>query len=166
TDTITMQNEIHEYFNRKTSDWGIRSFLDESGIEPFDKSIDAYIKSLNNIIASEQQGKRSEKAQMLEETKWRDRDLLGSYHSRLLAEPQNRCEDRRSRFLLTQHWSIGAQEPRNDYKLARKWAMRKLAKDNSVYFYNPTMTVTGNSNSVVSNNGTFNSISKRDKKDV
>ncbi|RIB15193.1 hypothetical protein C2G38_2247785, partial [Gigaspora rosea] len=53
--------------------------------------------------------------------------LLGSYHSRLLAEPQNRCE---------------AQELRNDYKLARKWAMRKLTYDSSVYFYNPTMTIT------------------------
>ncbi|CAG8674827.1 4272_t:CDS:10 [Cetraspora pellucida] len=64
---------------------------------------------------------------MWEETKWCDRGLLGSYHSRLFAEPQNRCE---------------AQEPRNDYKLSRKWEMRKLANDCSVYFYNPTMTIT------------------------
>lgn len=56
-----MQNEeIHECFSRKASDWGILSYLDESSIEPFDRSIDVYIKSLN-IIASEPQGKRSEK---------------------------------------------------------------------------------------------------------
>ncbi|CAG8800322.1 2664_t:CDS:2, partial [Cetraspora pellucida] len=64
-DTDTMQNGIHEYFSRKSSDWGILSFLDESNIEPFDKKIDTYIKSLNNIIASEQCGKRPEKARIL-----------------------------------------------------------------------------------------------------
>ncbi|KAF0472439.1 hypothetical protein F8M41_025011 [Gigaspora margarita] len=123
-----MQNEeIHECFSRKASDWGILSYLDESSIEPFDRSIDVYIKSLN-IIASEPQGKRSEKR---------------VYFSK--------CIRRR--------------EPRDDYKLARKWAMRKLANDNSVYFYNSTMSITGNSvvGVGVSNNGTFNSISKRDK---
>ncbi|RIB02255.1 hypothetical protein C2G38_2291966 [Gigaspora rosea] len=107
-DTITMQNKIHEYFSRKESEWEILSYLDESGIESFDQSIDVYIKSLINIIASEQQGKKSGKArillkmykeaskffwlEMLKETKWRDRGLLGSYHSRLHAEPQNRYE--------------------------------------------------------------------------
>ncbi|CAG8829688.1 26797_t:CDS:2, partial [Gigaspora margarita] len=95
------------------------------GIESFDRSINVYIKSLNCIIALEQQGKRYEKA----------------------------------RILLK-------MEPQNDYKLARKWAMRKLANNNSVYFYNPKITITGNSvvGVGISNNGTFNSISKRNKK--
>ncbi|CAG8793948.1 12990_t:CDS:2, partial [Dentiscutata erythropus] len=125
-------------------------------IEPFDRKIDVYIKFLNSIIASEEHGKRPEKARILlkmykeaskifrleiEETKWRDRSLLGSYHSRLLAEPQNPSD-----LLGCLTWPAWLpDEPRNDYKLARKWEMRKSANDGSVYFYNPSMTITGNS---------------------
>ncbi|CAG8563236.1 3262_t:CDS:2, partial [Cetraspora pellucida] len=43
--------------------------------------------------------------------------------------------------------------------------MRKSANDCSVYFYNSTITITSNSVVGVSNNGTFNSTSKRDKKE-
>ena len=39
--------------------------MNESGTEPFEKKIDAYIKSLKNIIDSAEQGKRNEKARML-----------------------------------------------------------------------------------------------------
>lgn len=56
-----MSKEIHKYFCRKSSDWRIIDFLNENDIEPFEKKIDVYIKSLNNIIALEK-GKRRERA--------------------------------------------------------------------------------------------------------
>ena len=59
-----MANEIHEYFDRKSADWGILNFMNECGIEPFEKKIDAYVKSLNGIINNEQ-GKRNERARIL-----------------------------------------------------------------------------------------------------
>jgi hypothetical protein len=57
-------HEIHEYFNRKTADWGVLDFLNECGIEPFEKKIDTYIKSLNNIVKFEG-GKRNKRACIL-----------------------------------------------------------------------------------------------------
>ncbi|CAG8634137.1 11296_t:CDS:2, partial [Ambispora gerdemannii] len=42
-------NQIHEFFKRKSAKWNISDFLDESNDEQFKKKIDAYIKSLENI---------------------------------------------------------------------------------------------------------------------
>ena len=55
---------IHEYFNRKHTEWSITGFLNECNEEPFRFKVDIYLKSLVNIINSDQ-GKKREKAQAL-----------------------------------------------------------------------------------------------------
>ncbi|CAG8639237.1 10276_t:CDS:2, partial [Diversispora eburnea] len=59
-----MSDEIHEYFNRKSSEWNISDFLGESNEEPFQRKIDRYIKSLD-IIVDREEGRRKEKAEYL-----------------------------------------------------------------------------------------------------
>ncbi|CAG8653020.1 14032_t:CDS:10 [Gigaspora rosea] len=49
-----MSSEIHEYFNRKSSEWNISDFLRESKEEPFQRRIDRYFKSLETIIDHEE----------------------------------------------------------------------------------------------------------------
>lgn len=71
----------------------------------FDLKRDSYTKALENIFDNEK-GLRKERARVLLDNyrkaskffignfkweKWRDGDLLGRRHLRLLAEPQNQC---------------------------------------------------------------------------
>ncbi|PKK62813.1 hypothetical protein RhiirC2_162607 [Rhizophagus irregularis] len=54
--------KIHRYFlSRESSKWDIVDFLEESSEEPFEKKIDVYIKSLNNL-ANYKRGKQRERA--------------------------------------------------------------------------------------------------------
>jgi hypothetical protein len=55
---------IHEYFERNESTWNIKEFLEFCKIEPFDKKIDCYTKSLKRI-ANKEEGHRREVAQQL-----------------------------------------------------------------------------------------------------
>jgi len=55
---------VHDYFKRKSADWSILGFLNESTEEPFKRKIDVYLKSLETIMDSEQ-GKRSDTAKLL-----------------------------------------------------------------------------------------------------
>ncbi|RUP44163.1 hypothetical protein BC936DRAFT_149855 [Jimgerdemannia flammicorona] len=52
------------YFSRKSTEWDIIGFLDESKEGSFEQKLDSYIKSLKTI-ANTEQGKRQEKAQLL-----------------------------------------------------------------------------------------------------
>ncbi|RUS15906.1 hypothetical protein BC937DRAFT_91820 [Endogone sp. FLAS-F59071] len=52
------------YFSRKSTEWNIIGFLDESKEASFEQKLDSYIKDLK-IIANTEQGKRQEKAQLL-----------------------------------------------------------------------------------------------------
>lgn len=57
--------KIHQYFlNQESSKWDIVNFLEESSKEPFEKKIDVYIKSLNNL-ANYKRGKQCERVLML-----------------------------------------------------------------------------------------------------
>lgn len=60
---VMSDNKIHKYFNRKCSKWNIVDFLNECDLEPFDKKIDDYLKSLQNIKA--EKGMRRKKANQL-----------------------------------------------------------------------------------------------------
>ena len=55
---------IHEYFSRKHTEWSITGFLNECNEEPFRFKVDIYLKSLVNIINSDQ-GRKREKAKAL-----------------------------------------------------------------------------------------------------
>ena len=57
-------NEIHVYFKRKSADWCLIGFLNESKEEPFQLKMDLYLRSLRWIINCEE-GIRKEKAQLL-----------------------------------------------------------------------------------------------------
>ncbi|CAG8607048.1 5481_t:CDS:2, partial [Paraglomus occultum] len=59
-----MPTLIHEYFNRKHTEWSITEYLNESNEEPFQLKIDVYLKSLANIIKSDH-GKRRDRARDL-----------------------------------------------------------------------------------------------------
>ncbi|POG77434.1 hypothetical protein GLOIN_2v1546436 [Rhizophagus irregularis DAOM 181602=DAOM 197198] len=55
---------IHEYFNRKHTEWSITGFLNESNEDPFRAKIGLYLKSLETIYDYEH-GKRQEMARFL-----------------------------------------------------------------------------------------------------
>jgi len=55
---------IHEYFDRRSSEWTITSFLDECEAQSFPNQIGQYLTSLETIAKNEN-GKRSEKALQL-----------------------------------------------------------------------------------------------------
>jgi hypothetical protein len=94
------KNQIHKYFDRKYSDWNIIGFLDECDLEPFDRKIDEYLKSLQKI--KEEEGMRKGKAsQLLDRYRKACKDFFSigensgvtlassvPCHSRLFAEPQ------------------------------------------------------------------------------
>ena len=91
---------MHEYFDRKSSEWNIIGFLDEcDDTQSFPDKIGYYLTSLQVIIKNES-GKRHEKAlQLFEKYKqassrmllaknidkewWRGRDLQDLCHSSL-----------------------------------------------------------------------------------
>ncbi|GBC12508.2 C2H2-type zinc finger transcription factor [Rhizophagus irregularis DAOM 181602=DAOM 197198] len=62
--STTEPKKIHEYFERKTSEWNIIGFLNECNIETFRRKIYCYLKSLENI-ANTEEGRRRNKAQQL-----------------------------------------------------------------------------------------------------
>ncbi|CAG8569066.1 7519_t:CDS:10 [Acaulospora morrowiae] len=99
-----MSKTIHEYFERKCSDWSIEDFLNESKEEPFRLKIGLYTKSLEEINVNDQ-GKRQQKAQLLLNRYMKAskilfignlvvvKDVTGTfmlpYYSSLYAEPEN-----------------------------------------------------------------------------
>ena len=58
------KNWVHEYFNRKSSEWNIRSFLEECDVESLTNKIGYYPTSLESII-DKKDGNRSIKAREL-----------------------------------------------------------------------------------------------------
>ncbi|CAG8743803.1 10155_t:CDS:2 [Dentiscutata erythropus] len=58
------KNIVHEYFNRKYTEWAIIGFLEECNIKSFRDNIGIYLTSLETIIKTEN-GRRREKAQQL-----------------------------------------------------------------------------------------------------
>jgi hypothetical protein len=59
---------MHEYFNRKHTEWSINGFLNECNKEPFRLKEDIYLKSLVNIIKSDQE--RNVKGTLFNKYKW------------------------------------------------------------------------------------------------
>ncbi|CAG8505045.1 15406_t:CDS:2 [Dentiscutata erythropus] len=55
--------KVHKYFKHKYSDWNIVGFLNNCDLEPFQRKIDAYIKSLEKI--NMEKGGRQRKARLL-----------------------------------------------------------------------------------------------------
>lgn len=58
------KNWVHEYFDRKSSDWNIIDFLEECDAESFTNKIGYYLTSLESII-DKKDGNRSVKARQL-----------------------------------------------------------------------------------------------------
>ncbi|CAG8605688.1 890_t:CDS:2 [Cetraspora pellucida] len=59
-------NNIHEYFNRKSAKWNIVDFLNESKDKPlFRDKIDAYNKSFEKLLLTQKKKKRRESARLL-----------------------------------------------------------------------------------------------------
>jgi len=58
------ENYVHEYFDRKSSEWNIISFLEECDAETFTNKIGYYLTSLESII-DKKDGNRSIKAREL-----------------------------------------------------------------------------------------------------
>lgn len=52
---------VHGYFDRRSSEWTIASFLDECEAQSFPDKIGQYLTSLE-VIAKNENGKRREKA--------------------------------------------------------------------------------------------------------
>src|SRR5690242_7440377 len=48
----------YEYFSRDPNTWSIIDFLKQCDLEPFERKIDHYIKSLDEIVASDQTSRR------------------------------------------------------------------------------------------------------------
>ena len=59
-----MSGRIHKYFKHKSTDWNIVAFLNNCNLELFDKKIECYIRSLENI-ADNEKGCRQEIARRL-----------------------------------------------------------------------------------------------------
>src|SRR4051812_45381424 len=57
-------NWVHEYFDRKSSEWNIISFLEECDVESFTNKIGYYLTSLESII-DKKDGNRSIRAREL-----------------------------------------------------------------------------------------------------
>ncbi|CAI2186862.1 16589_t:CDS:10, partial [Funneliformis geosporum] len=144
--TITMSNEIHEYFSRTSSEWNKIDFLEECNEEQFQRKIDKYLRSLDTIMALEQ-GKQ---------TKDKSRDTgIGVTGTRSVFVIQGRSPSHKT--------TTGAQmtrsDDRPDYKEARRWEdERKQVKAGSIFcFHNPTFT----ENSVVGDSGIINDVKFR-----
>jgi hypothetical protein len=60
-----LSKQIIKYFKRKSSKWSILDYLAECGEKHFHKSIDKYVKSLENIINYKKLGRRHDKAREL-----------------------------------------------------------------------------------------------------
>ena len=69
-------SHIQDYFNRKYSEWNIIGFLNESSKEPFESKVDAYVKSLDNIIKRER-GSKQGKARIRRQSQINRRSMLG-----------------------------------------------------------------------------------------
>ncbi|PKY45037.1 hypothetical protein RhiirA4_400608 [Rhizophagus irregularis] len=57
-------HEYYEYFKKNPTNWNFIDFLNECDTEPFDAKVDKYTKGLEKI-ANNQQGERTERAQLL-----------------------------------------------------------------------------------------------------
>ncbi|CAG8599921.1 6549_t:CDS:10, partial [Acaulospora morrowiae] len=124
-------NVFHDYFKRKSADWYLIGFLNESEEEPFQLKVDLYLRSLRWIINYEE-GIRKEKAQL----------LYNKYNSKEI-EPQT---------------SARAQDTEPDYKKARKWEAGRSKKH--IYLNKPTFMDIGSASGIVNSgtiNGTINS---------
>jgi len=59
----------YEYFSRDPSTWGIIDFLNQCDLEPFERKIDHYIKSLAEIVTSDQVSRRESAQRLLDSYK-------------------------------------------------------------------------------------------------
>jgi hypothetical protein len=58
------RNGVHQFFDRKSSDWNVEDFLKECDIEEFEHQIGIYLRSLESI-ANHEDGCKREQAQRL-----------------------------------------------------------------------------------------------------
>src|ERR1044072_2694026 len=95
---------VHDYFDRRSSEWTITSFLDECEAQSFPDKIGQYLTSLE-AIAKNENCKRGEKALQLykrykqasvkmflviiDKKLWRGRHPKDLCHSSLYVEPQS-----------------------------------------------------------------------------
>ncbi|CAG8451269.1 15324_t:CDS:10 [Cetraspora pellucida] len=96
---------MHKYFDCKCNKWNIVGFLNECDIEPFDKKIDEYLKSLEKIDREE--GRRQKKAHQLLDRYRKARSSLS--HKTGVRAP------------VTSSVTCCSKNPRPDYKIAKSW---------------------------------------------
>ncbi|CAG8516455.1 12343_t:CDS:10 [Dentiscutata heterogama] len=135
------KNEIPKYFIRKYSNWNIVGFLNECDLEPFERKIDEYLKSLQKIKA--EKGMRQKKASQ----------LLDRYQ--------------KASSLLSHKTSVRAQltslNPRPDRKIAKSWEKERTRKQ--VHLHQPISgTVNGSINTVngIMNGGKVGTINEQE----
>ncbi|CAG8709332.1 26634_t:CDS:10 [Dentiscutata erythropus] len=129
-------SKIHKYFDCKCNKWNIVGFLNECDIEPFDKKIDEYLKSLEKIDRKE--GRRQKKAHQLLDRYRKARSSLS--HKTGVRAP------------VTSSVTCCSKNPRPDYKIAKSWEKERTRKQ--VHLHQPISgTVNGSINTV---NGMMN----------
>ncbi|CAI2181936.1 2575_t:CDS:2 [Funneliformis geosporum] len=140
---------IHKYFKRKHTEWSVTGFLNECNEEPFRFKVDIYLKSLVNIINSDQ-GKKREKAQALFDKRGVVGILLASLPFRSFSRATKPVLGHRQPFSL-------ADEPKPDNELAR-WENERSHKQ--VHLHQPTIngTISGPINGAYVTGGTVGTV--------
>ncbi|CAI2183614.1 16104_t:CDS:10 [Funneliformis geosporum] len=123
----------HKYFERAYSDWNILGFLNECEVEPFDQKLSYYISCLKKIANNKEEGYRRKKAQAL-----LDRYKKTSIRTSIVKNAGPLCSRLKADSVLAllepRRFS---EEPKPDYKTARKWEGERINKQ--IHLHNPTI---------------------------
>ncbi|CAI2191593.1 679_t:CDS:2, partial [Funneliformis geosporum] len=130
------KNKIPKYFNRKYSSWNIVGFLSECDLEPFERKIDEYLKSLRKIKA--EKGMRQKKASQLLD-RYQKASSLPSHKTSVRAQ-------------------LTSLNPRPDQKIAKAWERERTRKQ--VHLHQQIRTVNGSVAGTV-NGGTVETINEQ-----
>ncbi|CAB4482601.1 unnamed protein product [Rhizophagus irregularis] len=116
---------IHEYFKKNPTNWNFIDFLNECDTEPFDAKVDKYTKGLEKI-ANNQQGERTERAQL----------LLICFKKGPDRKKANDWEKKRSQRQINIHQSIkgnlNGDRPEDEYKNQTKRKKTDLITDSKI----------------------------------
>ncbi|CAI2178565.1 2598_t:CDS:2, partial [Funneliformis geosporum] len=139
----SFSDKMDEYFDRKSSEWSIRDFLNECEVEPLKRKIDSYIKCLGKIVNRE--------------NRWRGEDLLAplSFKTAIDLTPAPLGTGNLLACLL---FKTGGKPDRQQ---AKEWdEERHKRRSTSVHFHNPSfgiMTINGGAGTI--EGGTFAGLS-------
>ncbi|CAB4445458.1 unnamed protein product [Rhizophagus irregularis] len=129
-------HEYYEYFKKNPTNWNFIDFLNECDTEPFDAKVDKYTKGLEKI-ANNQQGERTERAQL----------LLNCFKKGPDRKKANDWEKKRSQRQINIHQSIKGNlngsidyrdRPEGEYKNQTKRTKTDLITDSKIdKFFSP-----------------------------